>query len=176
MTDAPLSPQGQAALAALARAFRLSPGVLVQDPMGAALADFVARRDPYGIAPENPVRTIKTRVGDRWSSLILQVLGFGPLGHARLRRVVGALSSEGEISQRMLTLRLRELERDGLVARQVTPSVPPRVDYSLTPLGQGLLDQMMHLIAWVEANHATIHEARARFDAEADTDLPGRWY
>lgn len=175
MTHETLSAQGRATIEALARALKTTPEALPETEIGARLAAFAKRRAPYGIGPDDPVRAIKTRVGDRWCSLILQVLGMGTLGHAQLRRVVGAMSNEGSISQRMLTLRLRELERDGLVQRTVSGSVPPRVDYALTDLGQGLVVQMMQLIGWIEAEHDRVLKARERFDAENRRALPGRW-
>jgi len=160
---------------ALAQALHLDVAALADDTVGSKLDKFVMRRDPFGFGPDDPVRAIKTRVGDRWSSLILQALDAHTMGHAQLRRVVSALSSEGKISQRMLTLRLRALERDGIVQRDVTPSVPPRVDYSLTALGREMLEQLMTLIGWVEANQAKILEARAKYVADSEPDIPGRW-
>jgi DNA-binding HxlR family transcriptional regulator len=80
-----------------------------------------------------------------------------------LRRVICAISAEKDISQRMLTLRLRALERDGMVQRKVTPLVPPRVDYSLTPLGREFMQQIRNLIAWIEAHHDEIMANRKKF-------------
>ena len=86
--------------------------------------------------PSNPVcRTISTllsRIGDKWTVLVVQTLGEGPRRFNELRREIPS------VSQRMLTLTLRNLERDGLVNRTVTPTIPPRVDYELTELGQSL--------------------------------------
>lgn len=165
MIERDLSDTAKSAMRALARALRLKDDALVLDPAGSRLAALVRRRDGFGIAPEDPVREIKSRIGDRWSSLILSSLDAGMMGHSQLRRVVSALSFEGRISQRMLTLSLRALERDGLVERVITPSVPPRVDYRLTPLGRGLHDQMMALISWIESHHAEVLAARDRFEA-----------
>ena len=106
------------------------------------------------------VAPILAKVGDKWSVLIVSQLGDGPMRFNEIKRQVGG------ISQRMLTLTLRGLERDGLVTRTVTPSVPPRVDYALTELGRTLLEPVMALSAWAIANHAAIEAARARFDAE----------
>src|SRR5215211_2075533 len=114
--------------------------------------------------PSNPVcRTISTllsRIGDKWTVLVVQTLGEGPKRFNELRREIPS------VSQRMLTLTLRGLERDGLVSRTVTPSIPPRVDYELTELGHSLLGPVQSLVTWTFANTALIHEAQERFDAE----------
>ena len=108
-----------------------------------------------------PVRAILQRVGDKWSVLIVMLLSDGPRRFSELRRDI-----EG-ISQRMLTLTLRGLERDGLVTRTVTPSIPPRVDYALTPLGESLRAPVAALGQWAVTNQQEIDAARRRFDAEA---------
>jgi DNA-binding HxlR family transcriptional regulator len=108
-----------------------------------------------------PVREVLDRIGDKWSVLVVSLLGSGPRRFSELRR-----SIEG-ISQRMLTLTLRGLERDGLVTRTVYPTVPPRVDYELTSLGRTLLVPIMSLSAWADENRRKIQDARARFDARA---------
>jgi DNA-binding HxlR family transcriptional regulator len=101
------------------------------------------------------------RVGDKWSVLVVTRLGDGPKRFNELKRSIGG------ISQRMLTLTLRGLERDGLVTRTVFPTIPPRVDYALTPLGRDLLQPVSALGAWALRNQAKIARARERFDAEA---------
>ena len=106
---------------------------------------------------------IIARLGDNWSPLILKVLETGEYRHATLKRVVGMLSAEGEISQRMLTLRLKALERDGFVARMVDASVPPRVTYRLTDLGRSLTQELNRLLTWIGKNHTLIAAARDRF-------------
>jgi DNA-binding HxlR family transcriptional regulator len=111
-------------------------------------------------------REVLSRVGDKWSVYVVGLLGAGPKRFSELKRTI-----EG-ISQRMLTLTLRGLERDGLVTRTVFPSVPPRVDYELTPLGHTLLAPVRALADWAQANGQEIHAARARFDARA-VPLPG---
>jgi DNA-binding HxlR family transcriptional regulator len=103
-------------------------------------------------------REILDRVGDKWSVYIVAVLGDGPRRFSELRRAI-----EG-ISQRMLTLTLRGLERDGLVTRTVHPTVPPSVEYALTTLGRTLIPPVMALVAWAEKNRARIKQARDRFD------------
>ncbi len=106
-------------------------------------------------------REVLNRVGDKWSVLIVSELGDGARRFSALRR-----SIEG-ISQRMLTLTLRGLERDGLVERTVLPTVPPSVEYELTPLGRTLLDPVSALSTWAAANRVAIQAARDRFDANA---------
>ncbi len=107
------------------------------------------------------VSDVLGRVGDKWSVLIITMLGDGPRRFNELKRMVNG------VSQRMLTLSLRGLERDGLVKRTVTPSTPPRVDYELTDLGCSLLGTVSELSAWALANSGNIAAARARFDARA---------
>jgi DNA-binding HxlR family transcriptional regulator len=106
------------------------------------------------------VNNILKRVGDRWSMLIVMVLASKSFRFNELQRRIP------DISQRMLSLTLRGLERDGLVNRQVTPSVPPRVDYSLTELGQSLCGPMTRLGYWVVENSPQILQAQAVFDQQ----------
>ena len=105
------------------------------------------------------VSEVLSRVGDKWTVLVVSTLGDGPKRFNELRKALGS------ISQRMLTLTLRGLERDGLVTRTVFPTIPPRVDYELTPLGRSLLAPVSELGLWARRNRATIAEARRRFDA-----------
>src|SRR5579862_9675331 len=101
---------------------------------------------------------VLARVGDKWSVLVVARLGDGPVRFNELRRAIGG------ISQRMLTLTLRGLERDGLVTRTVFPTIPPRVDYALTPLGRDLLVPVSALGAWAIRNQPKIARAREQFD------------
>lgn len=105
-----------------------------------------------------PVREVLSRVGDKWSILVVAVLRDGSMRFNDLRRSIDG------ISQRMLTLTLRGLERDGLVTRTVTPTTPPRVDYALTRLGRTLLDPIMALADWAETNRTAIQTSRQKFD------------
>jgi len=117
------------------------------------------------------VREVLNRVGDKWSVLIVALLQQGPQRFSELKRAI-----EG-ISQRMLTLTLRGLERDGLVTRTVFPSVPPRVDYALTPLGETLLEPVLALAAWAGEHREDIQAARDRFDRKerrAQNTAPAR--
>lgn len=108
------------------------------------------------------VNDILARVGDKWSMRVVLSLTEGPLRFNVLRRTIPA------ISQRMLTRTLRNLERDGLVHRAVTPSVPPRVAYSLTALGCSLTDPVARLGNWAMDNIAEIERARRDFDAREE--------
>ena len=105
------------------------------------------------------VSEVLARVGDKWTVLVVSMLGDGPKRFNELRRGLGS------ISQRMLTLTLRALERDGLLTRTVYPTIPPRVDYALTKLGRSLLDPVSELGLWARQNRAAIQEARRKFDA-----------
>jgi DNA-binding HxlR family transcriptional regulator len=107
------------------------------------------------------VSEVLARVGDKWTVLVVSTLGDGPKRFNELRKALGS------ISQRMLTLTLRGLERDGLVTRTVFPTVPPKVEYELTPLGRSLLDPVSGLGLWARQNRAAIQTARQRFDAAA---------
>jgi len=107
------------------------------------------------------VSEVLARVGDKWTVLVVSTLGDGPKRFNELRKALGS------ISQRMLTLTLRGLERDGLVTRTVFPTVPPRVEYALTKLGRSLLDPVSELGLWARKNRAAIADARARFDKTA---------
>lgn len=116
--------------------------------------------DPHAIQSGcRAVGPMLARISDKWSILIVMVLASGPRRFNELKRLVDG------ISQRMLTLTLRNLERDGFVTRTVTPSIPPRVDYALTPLGDSLRVPMIALGQWVTENMRTIEAARAAFDA-----------
>src|SRR6267143_6429576 len=101
---------------------------------------------------------ILARVGDKWTVLVVGVLGDGPKRFSEIRRALGS------ISQRMLALTLRGLERDGLVTRTVFPTIPPRVDYELTDLGRGLWQPVEALGKWAADHQTEIEDARARFD------------
>lgn len=109
------------------------------------------------------VTEVLSRVGDKWSVQVVVQLGEGPKRFNELRRIVSG------ISQRMLTLTLRGLERDGLITRTVYPTIPPRVDYQLTGLGCSLLKAVRALGSWAIENRDEILEARRRFDEAAGT-------
>ncbi|MGO9135711.1 MAG: winged helix-turn-helix transcriptional regulator [Methylovirgula sp.] len=104
------------------------------------------------------VSQILARIGDKWSVLVVMLLGDGPLRFNELKRKIGG------VSQRMLTLTLRGLERDGLVKRTMFATIPPRVEYELTDLGRSLREPVEKLGLWAFANEAQIDEARKIFD------------
>lgn len=119
---------------------------------------------PAGVA-ECHLREVLDRVGDKWSVLVIYLLGDGT------RRFTELLRSIDGISQRMLTVTVRGLERDGLVTRTVHPLVPPRVDYALTPLGQTLLEVIQPLMEWSMAHTDDIGGSRAAYDARPPVSL-----
>jgi DNA-binding HxlR family transcriptional regulator len=108
------------------------------------------------------ISDVLARIGDKWSVLVVSRLGDGPVRFNELRRAIGG------ISQRMLTLTLRGLERDGLVTRTIFPTIPPRVDYALTPLGRDLLTPVSALGAWALRNQPKIARAREAFDGACE--------
>ena len=115
-----------------------------------------------------PVREVLNRVGDKWSVFIVGLLADGPKRFSELRRTI-----EG-ISQRMLTLTLRGLERDGLVTRTVYPTIPPRVEYQLTELGRTLQKPIQSLAKWAQGNREKIQQSRNRFDARSPAGVQQR--
>jgi DNA-binding HxlR family transcriptional regulator len=132
----------------------------------------LAQKPPAGAASRRrrsfacPVRDVLDRVGDAWTVLVVQRLADGPLRFNTLRRGV-----EG-ISQRMLTVTLRHLERDGLVTRRVIPLTPPQVEYALTRIGLSLCDPLDVLADWADRNQQAVREARGRFDAAIRAGVP----
>ena len=110
------------------------------------------------------VSEVLARVGDKWTVLVVDVLGDGPKRFNVMRRALGS------ISQRMLTLTLRGLERDGLVTRTAYATMPPRVEYELTKLGRSLFEPVSRLGLWARENRPAIQAARRRFDAAAGAD------
>ncbi len=110
------------------------------------------------------ITKVLARVGEKWSVLIIVMLSGGPMRFSELKRAIGG------ISQRMLTLCLRGLERDGLVKRTVYPVVPPKVEYELTPLGQSLREPVMALGKWAQIHIDEIDAAREAYDNREDVD------
>ncbi|MEV4115906.1 helix-turn-helix domain-containing protein [Nonomuraea sp. NPDC049695] len=104
------------------------------------------------------VRQILDRIADKWSLLVIALLDCQSLRFTQLRREIDG------VSQRMLSVTLRQLERDGLVTRTVHPVVPPRVDYALTPLGRTLHQTIKTLVTWTEEHQQEIAAARAAYD------------
>ncbi|ODT69748.1 MAG: HxlR family transcriptional regulator [Pelagibacterium sp. SCN 63-23] len=106
-----------------------------------------------------PVRNVLDKIGDKWSMLLVMTLAAGPKRFNQLHRDIP------DISQKMLTQTLRDLQRDGLVARQVFDTKPPSVEYRLTPLGHSLIVPFGQLIEWANARIPEIDAARSSFDA-----------
>ena len=109
------------------------------------------------------LRDLLDRLADKWSLLVVELLGHSTHRFSDLRRQIDG------ISQRMLTLTLRQLERDGLVHRTVYPVIPPRVEYRLTPLGETLLEGIQPLVTWARAHRSEIAAARSRYDGLASS-------
>lgn len=109
-----------------------------------------------------PTNQLLNRISDKWVSLVVGALAGGSMRYSDLgRRIAG-------VSPKMLTQTLRSLERDGLVTRTVTPSVPVRVDYELTPLGHSLCLLLLAVAAWAESHIDEVHEAREQYDLSSD--------
>ena len=126
------------------------------------LTTLLAAGDTSPIEEPCPVRDVLDRIGDKWSVLVIALLGDGPMRFMELKRAIGL------VSQRMLTQTVRALERDGLVTRTVHPVVPPRVDYELTDVGRGLQGILTQLAQWSFAHRDDVAVARARYDRSVD--------
>lgn len=131
--------------------------------MSEVLSDLAGILGPGANMSNCPVRDVIDKISGKWSTLMLLALSEGPMRFGQLRRLLP------DISQRMLTQTLRDLQRDGYVHRKVFPTQPPSVEYSLTPLGESFLDPLRHLVDWAVAHHATIREARVEFERESET-------
>ena len=112
--------------------------------------------NPCVMNPDCDSREVLDRIADKWTALIIRVLSKGTRRHNELQREISG------VSQKMLTQTLRSLERDGLVARKVYPVVPPRVEYSLTPLGRSLTEPLQAICVWAEKHLPELQAARAR--------------
>lgn len=141
-----------------------SMGAEADESLRQGLRDLAADMAEGGIDRHEPVREIFGLLGDRWSTLILLVLATGRYRHAALRRTINFLGQEENISQRMLTLKLRALERNGLIDRRTSADIPPRVDYALSPLGAELAERAQALIGWIRNNRRAIDASRAAFE------------
>lgn len=119
-----------------------------------------------GLAPGAacPIRDVLDRIGDQWSLLVLDALEGGTKRFNALMRDIG------DISKQMLSKTLRRLEQDGFIRRTIYAQVPPKVEYSLTPLGRSFLLPMKGLIHWADENHGAIRDARHRFVVAAESD------
>jgi DNA-binding HxlR family transcriptional regulator len=131
-------------------------------PMAPTNTDVTAAPEQQHLPSDcREVSSILARIGDKWSVLVIMLLGDQPRRFNELKRMVGG------ISQRMLTLTLRGLERDGLVTRTIFPTIPPRVDYELTELGRSLRVPVKKLGTWAFENLPEIQTARQKFDTKA---------
>src|SRR5262249_53962063 len=110
------------------------------------------------ILEDCPVRQVLDRIGDKWSTLVILMLG--KHGMMRFNELAGVI---GDVSQKMLTVTLRSLEADGLVARKVYAEIPPRVEYALTDMGKSLLPLIKALEGWAEENIEEVKASRARY-------------
>ncbi|OHV76582.1 helix-turn-helix domain-containing protein [Rhizobium sp. LCM 4573] len=106
-----------------------------------------------------PVRDVIDRISGKWSTLLLEALAIRPYRFGELRRLIP------DISQRMLTQTLRDLQRDGYIEREVFPTKPPSVEYRMTDLGRSLFEPLSKVLQWAVVNHADVKAARERFDA-----------
>lgn len=132
--------------------------------MSQGITDVTVTRHDVQSADCRKVSQVLARIGEKWSVLIIMMLSGGTRRFSDLKRDIDG------ISQRMLTLCLRALERDGLVKRTVFPVVPPRVDYELTPLGRSLCEPVVALGTWARDHIAQIDAARAAFDQRAGVE------
>ena len=123
---------------------------------------FEVWRDVGFDAKACPVRNVLDRVGDKWTMLALMALASRPRRFSELHRAMP------DISKRMLTQTLRDLERDGLAEREVFPTKPPKVQYSLSPLGRSVLKPLAALVDWADDSYAAIRNAREKFDAASE--------
>jgi DNA-binding HxlR family transcriptional regulator len=126
-----------------------------------------ARRAYNAYLAECPARRLLDRLSDKWVTLALTALAHGPRRYSDLARTIAGAS------QKMLTQTLRNLERDGLVTRTLTPGVPVRVDYALTPLGESLLPLVAAIKDWAETHIDEVEAARERYDRADRADLTG---
>ncbi|MFJ9153496.1 winged helix-turn-helix transcriptional regulator [Streptomyces sp. NPDC102270] len=121
--------------------------------------DVFARLPADSFDKDCPTRPVMAQVTSRWGALILAALAQGPMRFSRLQQHIGG------ISQKMLSQYLKSTVRYGLVERQVEPTVPPQVTYSLTPLGESLAQQLCSLLSWFSTNITELEAAKERYDA-----------
>lgn len=113
-----------------------------------------------------PLRELLTRLGDKWSVLLILTLARMPEKRGRFTELKKSIPG---ISQRMLTATLRNLERDGILKREMFAEVPPRVEYELTELGTSILSPMKEIVVWIEGNWSTIRNSREQFDNKKES-------
>lgn len=125
-----------------------------------------AQMEQFGIHRDNPVVSVIDHIGNYWRNWILTILNTGSYRPSKISRLLEAVNPSHPISQRMLTLNLRLLERDGLIRREVKCTKHNHVEYCLTPLGADLAKQIMNLIEWIGLQAGAILDARQKFDLE----------
>jgi DNA-binding HxlR family transcriptional regulator len=123
-------------------------------PVLAAAAKPAGATKPAAIAEPCPIRDVLDRIGDQWSLLVLQALAARVMRFGEINRAIG------DISKQMLSRTLKRLEQDGFVKRTLFAEIPPRVEYELTELGRSFLAPLEALVAWADANHQSICNAR----------------
>lgn len=123
------------------------------------------RRVQQGNDPHGPVRETLSRLGDRWTPLILMILRTGIMRYTQLLKEINSMA-DTPVSQRILTLKLRACERDGFIQRTVIPTVPPQVEYGLTDLGHAMVLELNRLIGWLEVHEAQIKACRVEYDTQ----------
>lgn len=134
----------------------------------ANIRSYVAGMAATGCQPDDPVREFASFAADQWSSMILLVLRDGPFRYSTLHRLVGAIGVTDGISQRILTLKLKKLHHNGLVVRTIESELPPRVSYSLSPLGVSFVKEIEHHAEWVIGKLPEICAARAAMPNERE--------
>ena len=136
------------------------PSGSVGDPLAACDAGAASETGRTAGAPTScRAREVLQRVGDKWSMYVIDLLGQGTMRFTELHRSIDGITA------RMLTVTLRGLERDGIVTRTIHPVIPPRVEYTLTPMGRTLLDTIGKLVTWADSHLPEIEAARAAYDA-----------
>jgi DNA-binding HxlR family transcriptional regulator len=143
---------------------RVTAGPLAKDAARALAEGMRASRLKFPQFNDCPVRTVLDQISGKWSTLIIVTLAERKHRFGELRRALP------DISQRMLTQTLRELQRDGLIDRQVFPTLPPSVEYRLTRLGESLLEPLLAIVRWADEKHGAIKAARAAFDGPTEQD------
>jgi len=127
-----------------------------------ANSNSVSAAKPAAIVEPCPIRDVLDRIGDQWSLLVLQALAARVMRFGEINRAIG------DISKQMLSRTLKRLEQDGFVKRTLFAEIPPRVEYELTALGRSILAPLEALVAWADANHQSIYNARRDYaDGEA---------
>lgn len=143
---------------------------------GERLRALEAEMVAYEVTPDGPSRLLLSHLGERWSVFLLYLLSTGRYRHAEVRRIINGFAprfGETQISARVLTERLRDLERDGFVRRHVGSGKLPPVDYTLTPIGQSLMVPIRALMDWSASHGNAMRDAQHHFDAHNDVVLPG---